>query len=189
MSIFHKATGLAIRLVAPDLEIDSAQWCGHENRFCHDAGLKGSTICCQARELLQRKLRSRLVPQQVVCGSGLTEVAIPLTIGGRHYATFLVGQVFCQKPDARSWARLTSLMGEDGDEHRLARLRGAYLAGRVLPEEILQPLVHMVTLHVCRVANDLRQNAAARRPKRRQRLKPAQQPKSGKSKRSVKTPM
>jgi hypothetical protein len=119
----------------------------------------------------------------------LTEVAVPLTVGGRHYATFLVGQVFCQKPDARNWARLTSLMGEDGDKNRLARLRRAYLAGHVLPDELLKPFVHIVALHVCRVANDLRQQAAAQRSKQRQQLKTAPRPRSSKSKRSIKDQM
>jgi hypothetical protein len=174
MSIFHRATGLAIRLVAPDLNIESAHTCGHENRFCGDAGVKGSVICCQTRELLKRKLRSQLAPQRVVCGTGLTEVAVPVTVGGRHCATVLVGQVFCRKPDARSWARLTTLVGEDGgDQDRLARLRRAYLDGNVLPDDILKPLVDMVSLQVCRIVNALRQEEAAHRTKRTRRLKTA----------------
>jgi hypothetical protein len=189
MGIFHRATGLAIRLVSPELEIDSANTCGHENRFCGDAGVKGSRICCRTREMLQSKLRSRLAPQRVVCGTGLTEIAVPVTIGGRHCATFLVGQVFCQKPDARSWARLTALVGEDGGKERLARLRRAYLAGSVLPEEILNPLVGMVSLHLCRIVNDLRQGEAARRSKRRKRLETAGWPKQSRARRSVKAKM
>ena len=167
MSTFHRATGLAIRLVAPNLEIDSLRTCGHEHRFCRDAGMKGSRVCCQTREMLLRKLRSRLAPHRVVCGTGLTEVAVPVAMGGRHCATFLVGQVFCKKPDARSWARLTALVGDDSDKGRLDRLRRAYLAGDVLPDEILKPLVHMVSLQTCRIVNDLRQKDAAQRPRRR----------------------
>jgi ligand-binding sensor protein len=177
MSIFHRATGLAIRLVAPDLEIDSAKICGHENRFCSDAGVKGSRICCRTREMLQRKLRSRLVPQRVVCGTGLTEAAIPVAMGGRHYATFLVGQVFSKKPDARSWARLTAHVGGDGDKQRLARLRQAYLSGNVVSNDILTPLVHTVSLHVCRIVNDLWREEAAQRSRRKRRQRTAGRPK------------
>jgi len=177
MSIFHRATGLAIRLVAPDMEIDSAKTCGHENRFCGDAGVKGSRICCRTRDVLQRKLRSRLVPQRVVCGTGLTEVAIPVAIHGRHCATFLVGQVFCKKPDARSWARLTALVGEDGEKQRLARLRQAYLDGYVVSDEILTPLIHTVSLHVCRIVNDLWREEAAQRSRRKRRKRTPGRPK------------
>ena len=177
MSTFHRATGLAIRLVPPDLGIDSATTCGHENRFCVDAGVIGSSICCRTREMLQSKLRSRLVPQRVVCGTGLTEVAVPVAMGGRHCATFLVGQVFCKKPDARSWTRLTALVGKDGEKHRLARLRRAYLASDVLPDDILKPLVHTVSLHVCRIVKDLRREEAAQRSRRKRRQKPAGHPK------------
>ncbi len=177
MSIFHRATGLGIRLVAPDLKIESANTCGHQNRFCGDAGVKGSRICCRTREILQRRLRSRLVPQRVVCGTGLTEVAVPVAVGGRHCATFLVGQVFSKKPDARSWARLTALVGDNGNKDRLARLRQAYFAGHVLPDDILTPLVHTISLHVCRIVNDLRRKETAQRSRSKRRLKPAQRPK------------
>jgi len=112
-----------------------------------------------------------------VCGTGLTEVAIPVAMGRRHCATFLVGQVFCKKPDTRSWARLTALVGEDGEKPRLARLRQAYLNGYVVSDEILTPIVHTVSLHVCRIVNDLWREEAVQRSRRKRRPRTAGRPK------------
>jgi ligand-binding sensor protein len=171
MGLFHRATGLAIRLVPNDLDIVGAHACGHEHSFCTDSGLKGSSVCCETRDVLRKKLQTKLVPQRVVCGTGLTEVAIPVVVDGKHVTTFLVGQSFSTKPDAKSWSRLASFLDDEADKKRLARLRKAYLGGQVLPEEILKTLVHMVSLHARRLIGDLRPATSASRTGKKRSVK------------------
>jgi ligand-binding sensor protein len=166
MGLFHRATGLAIRLVPRDLDLSRGKTCGHEHQFCCDSGLKGSAVCCETREALQRKLQTKLVPQRVVCGTGFTEVAVPVVVDGKHVSTFLVGQAFNQKPDTKSWARLASLLTDETDKKRLASLRKAYLSGNVLPEEVLKSLVHMVSLQARRLVGNLRPAPRASRSRK-----------------------
>jgi ligand-binding sensor protein len=168
MGLFHRATGLAIRLVPRDLDMAKGPACGHEHSFCCDSGLKGSSVCCETRDVLRKKLQTKLIPQRVVCGTGLTEVAVPVVVDGKHVTTFLVGQAFDQRPDAKSWARLESLLTDEAEKKRLTKLRKAYLRGQVLPEEILKTLVHMVSLHARRLVSDLR--PPARRPRAKKTL-------------------
>jgi ligand-binding sensor protein len=165
MGLFHRATGLAIRLVPRDLELSDKKVCGHEHSFCCESGFKGSTVCSETRGVLRQKLQSELVPHRVVCGTGMTEVAVPIVVDGKHVTTLLVGQSFNQKPDVRSWDRLALLLTDPADKKRLVTLRKAYLGGQVLPEEILKTLVHMVSLHARRLVGGLRP------PARRSRLK------------------
>jgi ligand-binding sensor protein len=167
MGLFHRATGLAIRLVSRDMDFSAGHTCGHEHRFCSESGLKGSSVCCDTREELRKKLQTKLAPQRVVCGTGLTEVAIPVVVDGKHVTTFLVGQAFHQKPDAKSWERLESLLTDASEKKRLAQLRKAYLSGQVLPEEVLKTLVHMVSLHARRLVGDLRPAPKAARSRKK----------------------
>jgi ligand-binding sensor protein len=167
MGLFHRATGLAIRLVPHDLDLSKGKSCGHEHKFCCDSGLKGSTVCSETREMLRKKLQAKLAPQQVVCGTGLTEVAVPVVVDRKHVSTFLVGQAFNQRPDAKSWARLASLLTDEADKKRLASLRKAYLSGQVLPQEVLKTLAHMVSLHARRLVGGLRSTRKAARSPRK----------------------
>lgn len=169
MGLFHRATGLAIRLVPSNLDLMDAHACGHEHSFCCVSGLKGSSVCSETREVLRKKLQTNLVPQRVVCETGFTEVAVPVVVDGKHVTTFLIGQAFSQRPDAKSWARLASLLTDDREKKRLARLRKAYLSGQVLPEEILKTLVHMVSLHARRLVDDLRP-AAKKSPRSKRKI-------------------
>ena len=177
MGLFHRATGLAIRLVSPDLQLSEMNASGHEHRFCHEAGVRGSEVCCQTRQALVQKLRGNMAPQMVVCGTGLAEVAVPLVVDGRHLATFLVGQVFGEKPDAASWARLRALMGNGTDPKRLAQLRTAYLNGQVLPKDTMNPLIHMVSLHGRRLMDGLKPAPAVAQPKAKRPAKPVRRAK------------
>lgn len=152
MGLFHRATGLAIRLLPPGLDFRPTTRCGHEHEFCERAGVKGSAVCDKTRGALRRKLAAKLVPHQIVCDTGMAEVAVPIVVGEKHVGTFLVGQAFLKKPDARSWARLAASMSDAKSKKRLQPLRAAYLNGGVVPDETLNLLIHMVTLHSHRLA-------------------------------------
>ena len=150
MGLFHRATGLAIRLLPVGLDFSRGTMCGHEHGFCRDAGVKGSAVCCKTRRSLNKKLAAKLVPQQVVCDTGMTEVAVPVTVSGRHVGTFLVGQTFLKKPSVSSWSRLAATVAA-ADKKRLMPLRNAYLNGGVIPDDTLDLLVRMVSLHAKRL--------------------------------------
>ena len=169
MGLFHRATGLAIRLLPANLALSPAEPCGHEHPFCGAAGVKGSTTCNKTRRELHTKLCERLTPQQIVCGTGMTEVAVPVVVDDRHVGTFLVGQAFLTKPDARSWQRLAA-SASDVDQERLRSLRSAYLNGCVVPDDTLQVLVQMVSLQAHRLT---RQFQSKQNKRRRQKSRSA----------------
>ena len=173
MGLFHRATGLAIRLLPADLTLSASESCGHEHHFCREAGVKGSATCAKTRRILRTKLSAKLAPQQVICGTGMTEVAVPVVVGKRHVGTFLVGQTFLRKPDAQSWQRLTAA-AEDVDDSRLRALRSAYLSGYVIPDDTLNVLVQMVALHAQRLTRELHPVKPVARRKKSRTAKPAQ---------------
>jgi hypothetical protein len=166
MCLFHRATGLAIRLESPDLQLLPDAACVHEYRFCGDAGVKGSSVCDRTRRALHAKLQTDLAPQQVVCDTGFTEVAVPLVVKGRHVATFMVGQSFAKKPSAASWDRLLTTIPTDVNRKKVTALRQAYFSGAVVPEETLELLVKMVSLHAQRLAGHIQ---PAKKPARKKR--------------------
>lgn len=166
MGLFHRATGLAIRLESPDLQLLANSDCTHEHPFCGDAGVKGSSLCDQTRRTLHAKLVATLTPQRVTCSTGMTEVAVPLVVEGRHVATFLIGQSFAQKPDARSWSQLLTSIPADVNRRRVTSLRRTYLNGQVVPEDTLELLTQMVLLHAQRLARHI-QPAKTTRPRKK----------------------
>jgi ligand-binding sensor protein len=167
MALFHQATGLAIRLVGPDMGIRDGHLCGHEHDFCRQSGILGSPACQETRTALRQKVETHLAPVEHTCATGLTEVAVPLVVDRRHVGTLLVGQTMCSKPDAASWDKLLDSMDEDVVEiKQLQSLKKTYLKGHVVRPDALKPLVQMVALHSHRLARHLKPPAAKPAKKR-----------------------
>ena len=155
---FRKATGLTLRLAPEGVPEKRLAGGGQENPFCalvaRQAG--GCEACLKAQAKALRQLGNKLAPQQVRCFAGLTDVAVPVVIGGQHVATLLAGQVFRKKPAKRDFARLAHQLIEWGLETDLHRLEEAYFHTRVVTDDQFQAMVHLVTLfahHLAEFAN------------------------------------
>ena len=172
MLLFHQATGLAIRLVDPELAMLNGEVCGHEHGFCRESGMLGSAVCHETRSTLRRKVRANLAPVAHTCATGLTEVAVPLVVNRKHLGTFLIGQTLCAKPSARSWAQLVKSVDGVVESKKLHPLRAQYLKGQVVDAAALKPLVQMVALHSQRLTQNLKP-VAGKPAKKRAAKRPA----------------
>src|SRR6516225_5085427 len=88
---FHKATGVSLRVVPPEGRRTGVHaGCG-QNAFCSlVAGAPGGcSACLETETRAQRVVARKLKVQQLSCYAGLTVVAAPVLVGGRHLATLL----------------------------------------------------------------------------------------------------
>ena len=102
---FRKATGVSLKVFPPGEPKTRLSFGGHEDPFCALASgtSVGCAECLTVQTRAQRGASKRLRPQQINCYAGLTEVAVPVVIGGRHVATLMSGQVFRREPTERDF--------------------------------------------------------------------------------------
>ncbi len=119
------------------------------NLFCslvHRA-LGRCPACVGIQGELQRRLDRKLAPSQIRCPAELTEVAVPVLVGGEHVATLFGGQVFRQRPRRRDFARVRVLLTRWGvPENELGPMAKAYFATPVVPAARFQAMVRLLIL-------------------------------------------
>ena len=163
---FRDATGLALILARRDEKRRAQPSRTAENRFC---GLLRTNpdaceACLEVQRELQRRLKRKLAPQQVCCFAGLTELALPIIVGGEHVATLLGGQVLRKKPGDQKAARLFRQLHKWGMHRQLARLKKAYRATPVVTDRQLNGAVRLLALLANQLADFAhRQTLLARR--------------------------
>jgi AraC-like DNA-binding protein/ligand-binding sensor protein len=155
---FRDATRLSLKLVPKDA--GARYLTDASNSFCalmatHAAGCG---VCVEVRKKLERRFERKLTPQTVCCFAGMVDVAVPVTIGGKHVATLFGGQVFCHKPGRRQFERLGRQLREWGmrTEFRLAK-RAYFQTPLVSPKEF-HGAVRLLTVfadHLAESANGL----------------------------------
>ena len=145
---FREATGLPLKLVPEGVPDKRHGFGAHENPFCMlvTQTPAGCGVCLKTQREAMKKLGKKLAPQQVCCFAGLTEVAVPVVIGGQHIATLLSAQVFRRPQTKEDFARLASKLIEWGLHTNLNRLEEAYFHTRVVTEEQFRAMVRLLTL-------------------------------------------
>lgn len=119
---FRKATGASLKVVPPGEPRHRLNLGKDENAFCRLAAgtPSGCDACLETQIRVQRLAGKKLTAQQINCFCGLTDVAVPVVIGGRHVATLLSGQVFRREPTERDFKMVAALprakrrVGEEG---------------------------------------------------------------------------
>lgn len=146
---FRNATGVPLKVVPPDEPRQRLSWGAGENPFCTLVACtpEGCEAC---REIQARTLRSvgrRQAVQQIACFAGLTEVAVPVVLDGRHVATLLSGQVFRREPTERDFLMVERMMGPgaEGDDWA-KKARQAYFATPVVTADRFEAIVHLLTV-------------------------------------------
>lgn len=145
---FSKATGVPLKVVAPD-EPDRRLCFGlQENGFCAlvTDTAAGCVACREAQARLQRIVARSFNPQQISCFAGLTDVAVPVLVGKRHVATLMSGQVFRREPTERDFRLITAMIADrpDGDWER--RVRAAYFATPVVTADRFQAIIKLLNV-------------------------------------------
>lgn len=93
---FHQATGLHVRLLPCRCMSGERGLRTRENPFCarfHRHNGTHPPCGGGCAELLARAERTSAL-EEAECMAGMSNVAVPVQVGGRHVATFLAGQVF-----------------------------------------------------------------------------------------------
>jgi AraC-like DNA-binding protein/ligand-binding sensor protein len=145
---FHRATGLAAKLVPAVLPTRLIRFGTQENDFCraavcHPDGCPG---CHQAQLTLLRRLGGKLKPQQASCRCGLILLAVPIMVAGRHVATVIGGKVRVGRSGARAFEALLPQLRLPGGKRDLRRLRADYYRVPVLTVQKFRAAVRLLDM-------------------------------------------
>lgn len=145
---FRAATGVAVRLVPQGMVGKRVTFGGQENPFCALIGrAPGACEACLATQAdAQRRLGKKLSPQHLRCFAGLTDVAVPVVIGGQHVATLLAGQVHRQKPTRRQTSVAVKQLVEWGLKTDLHLVEEAYFHTAVVSDKQFDAMVRLLTI-------------------------------------------
>ena len=160
---FRKATGVSLKVVPPDDPEKPLSFGSSENPFCALVARTpaGCDACLEAEGRVQRSAARKLAPQQVHCFAGLTVVAVPVVIGGRHVATLLSGQVFRREPTQRDFTMVARMLGGGANGDWLKKARRAYFETPVVTAERFQAIVELVKVYAQYLADSASRHAIA----------------------------
>lgn len=106
----------------------------------------------QDENRLQHSVARRLSPQQIHCFAGLTVVAVPIMVGGRHVATLISGQVFRREPTQRDFALILRMLDAGPGSAWAKELRESFFDTPVVTAERFQAILELVNVfaqYVC----------------------------------------
>lgn len=151
---FRDATGFSLKLVHADPAVVPPARAGTENPFC--AIMATTPACCAAclavQRELQRRLAHKLAPHQVCCFAGMTDLAVPIVVGGEHLATLVGGQVFQQKPTRRQFDRLVRQLHAWGMRNRAKELERAYFKTPVVSPKKTKAAMRLLSILATQLA-------------------------------------
>ncbi len=145
---FRKATGVSLKVVPPAEPQRRLSFGEAENAFCTLVARTpaGCDACLETQIRAQRGAGKKLLPQQISCFAGLTDVAVPVVIEGRHVATLMSGQVFRREPTERDFTMVVKMLkgGLDGDWEKKARQ--AYFETPVVTTDRFQAIIQLLNM-------------------------------------------
>ena len=163
---FRKATGVSLKLLPPDEKMRRVNLRRSENPFC--AFVSGTPAGCEACLETQRRIAQstadELVAQQVYCFAGLTDVAIPVIVAGRHVATLLSGQIFRREPTRRDFEMMLKKIGEFPSKEWEKTARKTYFETPVVLPDTLDAVIQLLTVFAQHLADDISRHMMAARP-------------------------
>jgi AraC-like DNA-binding protein len=145
---FSKATGVPLKVVAPDEPDRRLCFGSEENAFCASISGTGAgcAACLESQTRVQRMVARTLKPQQISCFAGLTDVAVPVLVGGRHVATMMSGQVFRREPTERDFRLIASMVNLSAGSDAEQRARAAYFATPVVTADRFQAIIQLLNM-------------------------------------------
>ena len=154
-SAFRDATGLSLKLVPSGEACPQNRLRQQENRFCSLISINASACaaCLEVHREFQRRLSRKLTPQQICCFAGITELAVPIVIGGEHVSTLIGGQVFREKPSRRRLERVIRQLRAWGTQGELKRLERAYVQTPVVSKKQFDGAVRLLAILATQLAD------------------------------------
>ncbi len=145
---FRKVTGMSLKVIPPGESVQRLTFGEFENPFCSlvTRTPAGCDSCLETERRAERGASRTLVRQQVSCFAGLTDVAVPVILDGRHVATLMSGQVFRRPPTDRDFKMVVSMLkaGQDADWEK--KTRKAYFETPVVPPDRFEAMVHLLNV-------------------------------------------
>ena len=145
-SAFRKATGASLKVVPPGEPTRRLSMGAEENAFCRLAAgtASGCEACLDTQVRVQRMAGKKLSTQQINCFCGLTDVAVPVVVGGRHIATLMSGQVFRREPTERDFKMVTAMLGQTLEWEKKAHT--AYFGTLVVDADRFEAIIQLLTV-------------------------------------------
>jgi AraC-like DNA-binding protein len=145
---FRKATGVSLKVVPPEDPEKRRPFEPPFNPFCALVSRTpgGCEACSQEEGRVQRSAARKLTPQQIHCFAGLTIVAVPVAIGGRHVATLLSGQVLRREPTQRDFTMVVKMLGGGLNADWEKKTRRAYFETPVVTAERFQAIIALLNV-------------------------------------------
>ncbi len=143
---FRKATGVLLKVVPPGEPTQRLNLGTGENAFCKLAAATpaGCDACLDTQIRIQRGSGKKLAAQQINCFGGLTEVAVPVVMGGQHVATLMSGQVFRREPTERDFKMVAAMLGQSSEWEKKARK--AYFETPVIDAERFEAIIQLLNV-------------------------------------------
>jgi AraC-like DNA-binding protein len=160
---FRGATGLSLKLVRSGKPQRRVSLGRDENAFCALINTSACAACLEVQRELQNRLGHKLAPQEVCCFAGMTDLAVPVIVGGQHVATLLGGQVFRQKPARRQFDRVVRQLRKWGARDRLSELERAYFHTPVVSEKKLRGAMRLLSILATQLAESANRHLLAAR--------------------------
>jgi AraC-like DNA-binding protein len=101
---------------------------------------------------LQRQLSRKLAPHQICCFAEMTELAVPVIVGGEHAATLLGGQVFRRKPQRQQFDRLHRQLRKWGMRNHARELERAYFKTPVVSQKKIKAAMQLLSILAAQLA-------------------------------------
>lgn len=165
-SAFSKATGVSLKLVPPGEPKDRLRLGEFENEFCAlvTRTLEGCRGCLETQRRAQRGVASRWVSQQVSCFAGLTDVAVPVVVGGQQVATLMSGQVFRRQPTERDFLMVIKMLKGERNGPWEKKVRKAYFETPVVTADRFEAIIHLLNVFAQYLADYASRHAIASAP-------------------------
>jgi AraC-like DNA-binding protein/ligand-binding sensor protein len=143
---FRKATGVTLKLVPPGEPKQRISFGSAENPLCTllTRSPAGCDACLETQVRAQRGAGRRLTAQQVNCFAGLTDVAVPVVIGGVQVASLMSGQVFRREPTERDFRLIVEMVKPELNTDWERKLRKAYFETPVVTSDRFQAIVQLL---------------------------------------------
>src|SRR5271157_3220132 len=134
---FRKVTGMSLKVVPPAESGQRLSFGEFENPFCSlvTRAPVGCDACLESEKRAQRGAGKKLVPQQVSCFAGLTDIAVPVVVNGRHVATLMSGQIFRRPPTERDFQMVVQMLKVEPNAEWEKKTRKAYFETPVIPPD------------------------------------------------------
>jgi AraC-like DNA-binding protein/ligand-binding sensor protein len=144
--LFFQTTGLTISFHNPSTDRKDFFPLVERARFCEiiHSSHQGRQRCDSSDEKATRKAIKKGSPYVFTCHAGLTDVVVPIIVGGRHIGTILSGQLLTQVPTHETFRNIKRMVkGLDVDPDALEESLNEVT---VIPRRKVEVAVQMLSL-------------------------------------------